>query len=504
MAHTLVYTAPEPLAGVIRPFLHEAGGVGVPSRLEAVAMSRLPYVADFDSASAMLRALACSLRGQGFSDLGLPSVLRPVAIAANSLPHPVRREIYKLGGLFEAISPRRLERIRDQEIAQWVVSQFPERQYPAVLVGASNGALTHLAAALGAPWLPQTFLIPVRHLRVDVDQPRSALEFGREHAPRLLDANPDLQLHQMHDPCQDRLMAQGMAYFRIKRRSLGEAYERFLRERLAPGGAIILVDCRHAWPTTSVGPRHVFQFGGSGGPTPQEYLRGSPRVAAWMTGAGLPRQRWDAPEPDGESPEAEWGFEDSLGADVERIVAQLRCPVVRIVFDEPQDASPFVAELYRWWYRQRGLECTRLLVESFILMDPWWTLRLGAVPFWAKFNTEPAADGLERYLDAAEPYDVIDLTLFSHGVSSIALAAIERWQAILARARRSGSLLGVDPQAYPSDFAVFARYHPAMRALSPECPLPQSPLTMDQLKEFVARSGDRFRLEWKGLGADPA
>jgi hypothetical protein len=128
--------------------------------------------------------------------------------------------------------------------------------------------------------------------------------------------------------------------------------------------------------------------------------------------------------------------------------------------------------------------------------------RRGAV--LGRVQPEPAADGLERYLDAADAYDVIDLTLFSHRVSSIGLAAIERWQAILARARRSGSLLGVDPRAYPADFATFARYHPAIRALSPKCPLPQSPLRMDQLGEFVAESGDRFRLEWKSLGADPA
>jgi hypothetical protein len=126
--------------------------------------------------------------------------------------------------------------------------------------------------------------------------------------------------------------------------------------------------------------------------------------------------------------------------------------------------------------------------------------RRGAV--LGRVQPEPAADGLERYLDAADAYDVIDLTLFSHRVSSIGLAAIERWQAILARARRSGSLLGIDPKACPADFAVFARYHPAMRALSPKCPL--SPLRLHQLGEFVAESGDRFRLEWQSLGADPA
>jgi hypothetical protein len=175
--------------------------------------------------------------------------------------------------------------------------------------------------------------------------------------------------------------------------------------------------------------------------------------------------------------------------------------VIRVIFDEPQDASPLVAELYRWWYRLRGLDSTRLLVETFILMDPWWTLRLGAIPFWAKFNTAPAAEGLERYLDAAEPYDQIDLTLFSHGVSSLGLAPIERWRGILARARRHGSLLGGDPKAYPADFAVFARYHPALHRIPSRCPMPTQFLTVEQLAEFLAQSADRFVPEWQGRRA---
>ena len=174
----------------------------------------------------------------------------------------------------------------------------------------------------------------------------------------------------MHDPDQDRLMSQRMAYFRIKQRRLGEAYERFLRDRLAPGGSIILVECRHSWPTTRLGPRHVFQVGGSGGATPEEYLQGGPRVAEWLARMGAKVRRWDAPAPDGESPEAEWGFEDAMRHDLERVAAEHGCRMVRVVFHEPQDASPLVAELYRWWYRLLGFESTRLLVGSFILMDP--------------------------------------------------------------------------------------------------------------------------------------
>ena len=452
-----------------------------------MAPSRLSYLADFDSASAMLRALAAFLHGRDFGDLGLSSAWRPIAVAANWLPRPVRQEVYKLGGYVEAIAPEKLAQVRDEDIAAWVADQYPRRRYPAVFVGSSNGALVHLAAALHAPWLPQTFLIPVRQKGVGVDEPRQALEFGREPGRRLLEANPDLQLHHMHDANQDRLMTHYMTYFRIKRRRLGRAYARFITERLAPGGLVVLVDCRHSWPTTRVGPRHVFQHGGSGGITPKEYLEGSPRVAGWFAEHGLDRRGWDSPAPDGTSPEAEWGFEQAIAADLERLASARGYRLVRISFDDPEDPSPLVAELYRFWYRTRGLEAGRLLVDSFIIMDPLWTLRLGAVPFWMKFNTATSAEALERYLDEAEPYDEIHLMLFAHGVDSIGLTPIGRWRRLLNRARTQGRFVGVDEDAYPADFATFARYHRALRAIPGRCPLP-SPLSWDQLERFLCRN----------------
>jgi hypothetical protein len=200
------------------------------------------------------------------------------------------------------------------------------------------------------------------------------------------------------------------------------------------------------------------------------------------------RQRWDSPQPDGESPEAEWGFAETLRVDVERFANRHGHRVVRIVFDEPEDPSPLVADLYRWWYRARGIPANRLLVDSFILMDPLWALRLGAVPFWMKFNTEVSAAALERYLDDAEPYDEIHLMLFAHGVASIGLTPIERWRALLARAKRRGCFLGVDEKSYPADFAVFARYHPALRKIPGRYQLP-APLAWVQFEDFIRESG---------------
>ena len=207
-----------------------------------------------------------------------------------------------------------------------------------------------------------------------------------------------------------------------------------------------------SWPTTRVGDRHIFQFGALGGATPEEFLRGSERVEDYLTRYGSHRRRWGPPEPDGERPEAEWGFEPILREDVERFARERGYRVRHIIFEEPEDPSPLVAELYRRWYEERGLPGNRLLVESFILMEPWWALRKGSVPFWMVFNMEPSAEALERYLDDTDPYDYMHLMLFSHGVESIGLPSLERWRSILATGAETRRLRGGRRAEVPKGF----------------------------------------------------
>jgi hypothetical protein len=301
----------------------------------------------------------------------------------------------------------------------------------------------------------------------------------------------------MHDANQDRLMVQRMTYFRIKRLRLGEAYEQFLEACLAPGGTILVSECQLNWPTVRVADPHIFQPGAVGGALSEEYLHGGPRVEAYLARYGAPRESWAAPVPDGERPEAEWGFETALHEDQERLARRCGYRVRRLLFADPEFLSALVADLYRRWYHLRGLEANRLLVESFILMEPWWALGTGAVPFWMTPNTAPSADRLGHYQKAAKPYDEIYLKLFSHGVDSIGLVPIERWRSLLRHARGRGDFLGVDEQAYPRDFAAFIRYHTELkRKIAARYPLAE-PLTLSQLDSFLEEVGDCYQVEWR-------
>jgi len=458
------------------------------------------YLADFDSASAMLSALGRFLHGRDFPMLGvvprwgMPAV-KGLSAMVNRLPKFLQEQVYIWSGWFEAMSSAQLDRISEIDLSQWAVSQYPRRRYPAVAIGSSNGAATHLWAALGIPWLPQTFLVPVGRSGVHPDDPKEELEWGLRPARTVLERNPTLQLHHMHDPVQDRLMVRRMSYFRFKKLSLGDAYRAFLDQWLEPGGTIILVDCRLSWPVTDCGGRHLFQFGALGGATAEEMHRGGPRVAEYLRRYGSFRTKWDPPAADLWAPEAEWGFAPSLAQDVLSYATERACSVRRLVFEEPEAMSPLVADFHRWWNECRGLSSTRLLVDSFILMEPYWCLATGSIPFWMVFNTEGSFAALQSYL-SNRVFEEIYLTLFSHGVDSIGLPAIADWRGLIEHASIRGRFIGVDAAAFPRDFAVYARYHDELLRTVPQRYALPPPLPLGQLDQFLHSTAHRYRVQW--------
>jgi hypothetical protein len=454
------------------------------------------YIAGFDSSTGCLRALSRFLHGKDFPAPGTRGGdrLRPFVRLVSALPRRLREEFHTWSGWAEALPPRQLVQVDSEEMARWTVDHYPRRQYPAVAIGSSGGSVVHLCAALGIPWLPQTFLIPVR-TNYAPDEPRHALRFGEEKAPLLLEDNPDLVLHHMHDVARDRLMLAHMTYFRVKRLRLGQAFSEFLTDGLEPGGTLFLVECERRWPTLRVGPSHVFQHGAVGGLSPEEYEHGGEAVEEYLRRCGIPKKRWDTPAPDGDSPEAEWGFEPALREDVEEFARRHGYRVRRILYTEPRDLSPLVADLYRWWYRQRRMKVSRLLVESFMTMEPWWTLRTGSVPFWMTFNEDTSADALEQYLREAEPFNFIHLMLFQHGTEGPRLATTARWRELLGKARQWGDFLGVDPEKHPRDFAALVRYHADLRKISARYPMP-GPLSLSQLEHFLEDAGDKYPVRW--------
>jgi hypothetical protein len=292
-------------------------------------------VASFDSASVLHAGLAAALAGRPFPHLGNNAAAAAAIRVGGRLPWPLLRRLYTRIGASEGIAPDGVGDVDMAAVAAWLADTYPRRRYPAAMIGSSNGALAHLAAALQIPWLPGTVLVPVSRTG-DPQRPVDALRFGRDVAPALLDRNPEVVLHHMHDQVQDELMVARMTYFRLKYRALPDGYARFLADSLAPGAPVVLVEDRSTWPVTRVGDRHVFQTGAQGGLLPDDYL----------TRAATPRA-------DDEATEAEWGADPQLATAVADWCSAHGHPLVRLGFRGPQAPAHAVATTLRRWYAAR-------------------------------------------------------------------------------------------------------------------------------------------------------
>lgn len=414
-------------------------------------------VADFDSATMLHAQVQAALRGDDFARLGNPLPFAAVVRAAGRLPGRAVRRLYRAIGASEALDPEVLGEVDLGAVAALLADIPGEEPLPAVVVGSSNGAVAHLAAAMRAAWLPGTVLVPVAR-RGDPARPDLALEFGRRAAPPLLAANPDVVLHQMHDPAQDELMSARLAYFRVKFSRLPEAYLAALESRLAPGGAVVLVDDRSTWPVTRVGERHLFQSGGRGGLSPAEHLAHPA-----------------APPADETAAEAEWGSEPAFSDAVRDWARRAGHPLVEISIDDPQAAADPAARLLRDWTRERGGAGDRLLVPSFALADPVATFRAGLVPFWTYFAVRDALDALDAHLASSPPYAELLVGLFQHGVASPGVIRPTDVDDVAARHGVPARTLGLRRRGWPRDIGALDRFGSRLRR-EPDAGLPSSPL----------------------------
>jgi hypothetical protein len=411
-----------------------------------------------------------ALRGQPFPHLGQSPVTAAAARVGGRLPWPVLRNLYARMGAAEAVRPSQLGAVDMTRAAGWLADQIPARTYPGVLLGSSNGALIHLAAATQVPFLPGTVLVPVRRSGSPADV-QAAMRFGVETAPPLLERNPGVALHHMHDQLQDELMVAQMAYFRLKWTELPDPYAAFLKARLAPAAPVILVEDESTWPVVRIGPRHVFQPGAQGGVEPGDYLR-RPRT----------------PRPDDVAPEAEWGADPGFSEAVARWCSSHGHPLIRLVYSGPQAPSGAVATTFRSWYRQRDEDDTRLLVPSFVAADPWLTINTASVPFWAFFAVQPALTALQDHLEQSDPYREVHVMLFEHGVRSPGIARPADWARVVRASGARVDFVGLDRSRFPHDIGFLGRYGPRLATLSRATKL-WSPLPVNEAVNGLATNG---------------
>ena len=493
---------------------------------------KLQGIADFDSASSMLRAIGRYLHFRDFPQLGIPTSLATAMPLINLLPSYLRDMVYSTVGASEAADDI-LSMFGAEKVTQSVVAHFPAHQkYSAVAIGSTNGAFTHLYTAMGIPWLPQTLLMPVKRPKAaaikqgQLDM-TAEMKWGRSVGHTFLEKNPEIELYHMADPNQDQLMIRRMAYFRLKFIKMTEAYKSFLQDALEENGTIILARCRLKWPSTRVAGRHYFQSGAVGGLTANEFIKGSTTVNEFVesqkssltkTGETVlgkeHRTDWKAPQSTCEVPEAEWGYAEGLTDDIVRFAKEHGFQVKYLDYDHPENVSPLVADVYHEWKEQLRRPTDSILVESFVLMEPWLTVRYNLTPFWTVFPVKLSLDRLQEYLEtchrAGKAFRDGFMFLFCSGTDSIGLAGMDEWKGLLGShfasedAEKEFSmgrklLLGTDEKAFPKDFSFPARYQNELaRAVGEEAQYVMPPsLALGEFEHYMTRYGDCYGVRYK-------
>lgn len=460
--------------------------------------SRAPwFTVNFDSSSGLACALANCLHHRGFPGVGTLPESELIAKLINAVPWKLKKNVYIKGSAKGNIDPANLSNVRTEVFNAWITGNYPKRKYPAIMIGSSSGPGVHLGAAMGIPWLPQTFLILVNTPKThSVDEPIARMEWAKEPANALLNANPDLQLHHMMDPNQDRPMLQATSYFRVKQTRLGGTYEQFITQNLEESGTIYIINCQKKWPVTKVSDRHYFQFGGLGGTSIEEYHQGSENVRQFLQQAGATIDKWETPQTNCEMPEAEWGFAPELMEDITRLAKEKGYKIQELQFYEPEDASPYIADLYRWWYQLRGITVNQLLIGMFFLVEPFWTLCTGSIPFWMAFNAKGSVEVAMKYLKTTSPFDSIYLMPFNHGVQGQGLATVSDYQELFHFAQTKGDFIGTNPSLYPFDFGIYFRYEKDLkRKLTKRFPINEK-LSLIQLEQFIQQNAGKYPLNW--------
>ncbi|MFI7601699.1 hypothetical protein [Actinoplanes sp. NPDC049681] len=375
-------------------------------------------------------------------------------------------------------------RLDADAVASWITAHYPADAYPAVLLGSPHGAACHLAAALGAPWLPDGFTVTVPWPGGAVGDWESAMEWGAIIADSIVAANPDVSVRQVHDPVQRGSLCGATVTLHVRWRRLPAAYRGFLRSRLEPGAAALMIRDVRTWPVLELAPGHSFQLGSPvSGWEPDDYTPDNP--AFRRTLAALDEVLWASPYQDVRQGTAEVAGDPDFGADLRRCATT----PFRIRYARPSALSAFVAGLYRRWLAAERGGGDHCLVSSGTLVDPWLTLTAGLVPYWLESATRQSVEAAEWWLAGSAGFDTVTVLPQAPGSRSEAYAPAAQWRSVAAFARLRPH---TDPLAlshYPLFPLPAAHASTVLATAAPLGAVPPPRLTADEVVAALGSGG---------------
>lgn len=373
----------------------------------------------------LLEAVSRALMRRGCDDLDR----MPVLGRRGGLPAELRWPALAYEDCTEAVPVDRVDRVDAGQVASWVIGRYPAGPYPAVVLGSAHGGAAHLAAALGAPWLPTSFTVTVPWPGGSVGDWTGAMEWGAQNADLILAADPNVTVRQVHNPVGRGALCGATVTLHVRWRHLPRAYRDFLASCLEPDGAALLLRDTRTWPVLELTDRHTFQLGSpAGGLRHEDQTMDNPSFRRLVHSVG--GDRWPTPYLDTPPHYAEAAGEPELERELRRLSATTGRPWHRVLYPGPDVLSACVADLYRDWLRDSGRPADECVVETGRLIDPWRVLTSGLVPYWCESAARPAVDAAEWWLAGSSGFAAVTVLPEPPGTSCDSHAGPAQWRAL--------------------------------------------------------------------------
>ncbi len=397
------------------------------------------------SSPVCVRSAAAALRDQWLDVYGLSSGQRLGLRAISHLGPRVVRAVVERNQRGVGLDPRLASAIDVEAAAQQHIDEYDglDEPFDAVLVGAPNGGVAHLANALGAPFLSQHFVFSFRGNSV-TDDVAAYQRHGTSLAEPILARNPGVAVINHYDPVHDRWLISSLNHIRLKLLSLPGAYRRFITARLRPGGALVFVDCISKWQQYRIGPRHTFQVGGLGGLSDQYFL-----------------DRWPLDFPIEDQPESEWGTLPELGEALEGLARERGYRFVSLRGPNPEWYATRAYEVWQRLFERASTEPWGTLIEMFTCVNPAAVRASSLIPLWLPWNCTDSLASLRQMtprFDRARPVLFTPLSNFSLTPDTVSW---DEWVAALSEF--DAQLLGQRRWLFPSDPVALWRTGEALR-----------------------------------------
>ena len=415
------------------------------------------------SSPIVTRAIAAAHKGLFLENYQLAAWQKAGVRVLGGMPQRVTLALTSRLQAMDGQDPRLLQRFSMDDLIAARLSDYAqlEGRFPAITIGVAQGGPTSsLTFALGGVFLPQAYVVTLKGgaYRGDVHE---YLERSRVAALRIARENPGLLTIQHYDPVHDGWLTRFLNHLRFKLLDIPEAYVRFIRGRLQPGGAIVFLEGGAEWLRYRLGERSVFQVGGWGGIPPEEFLEGSERIQAYARRIGLTHTDWRLPDhPLEPGPESEWGSEPGLAEALERFCAAEGYRFVRIHMDEPHGFSRLAFVAMRRLLEKEGREPAGTLVEMFSQFDTAASFQAGLLPLWLVFNTRDALNFLRRMRPQFPPDQPVFFSPLSTFSVTPDLVPFGEWEEALP-----GFInIGAQKERYPADLRALADWAAPLHA----------------------------------------